>query len=254
MKLDSNMLLGIFIAIMVLAFVYYLNQNNDMPIKNQGSIMNDQYNPNLETRYADDVRGDLVDDLISQYSDAPLNSGGTGTFSPADPMAEKHGSFKNYGRKRQINTRKMEQPFCDDKYDHRDSSYMPKRMERQPLDQEDNYEEQEYDPRDFTYKKNKFTKRTYKDIDDQFDVEAVLPQEIEQDWFDITPLQTTQKIKGTHLIHPKVHMGVNTVASTLRNGTHDIRGDIVNPKLNVGPWMQSTIEPDTNIKGLCNPI
>ena len=49
-------------------------------------------------------------------------------------------------------------------------------------------------------------------------------------------------------------MGANTISGSLRNGTHDIRGDIVNPKIPVSPWGNSTIEPDTNIKGICNPV
>jgi hypothetical protein len=104
----------------------------------------------------------------------------------------------------------------------------------------------------FTYKKNKFVRRTPDDIKDLFDVDKMLPQEIEDDWFDVEPLQSTKKIKGCHLIHPKFHMGVNTVGSSLRNATHDPRGDIPNPKINISPFNNSTIEPDTNIRGFCN--
>ncbi len=48
--------------------------------------------------------------------------------------------------------------------------------------------------------------------------------------FDVEPLMGTKKIKGTHLIHPKVHMGVNTIQNSLKNGTHDIRGDYTKSK------------------------
>ena len=48
------------------------------------------------------------------------------------------------------------------------------------------------------------------------------------------------------------HIGVNTVGQTLRNATYDLRGTIPNPKSVVSPWMNSTIEPDTNIKSWCN--
>jgi len=274
MKVDSNLLLGLFIGIIVFATVYYFTGNNQ-PIKNSGSLDKIPIQPpEVANRMEDDVRGDLVDDLISQYSveDRPLE-GGTGSFSPFNPRSDIHGPFNNYVKKRQINDKKMEQPYAKNMYDHRELSYEKKRMMRKkPLDNEnDIYGKDVYgnsfdkdnwvspvkgnqnDNRDFDYKKNNFTLRSYEDVEDQFDVNKMLPQE-EEDWFDITPLMTTKKIKGTHLIHPKVHMGVNTVASSLRNGTHDIRGDIVNPKINTGPWLQSTIEPDTNIKGICNPI
>lgn len=116
----------------------------------------------------------------------------------------------------------------------------------------ENFTLEEDDKRDFIYKKKKFTKRTPEDIKDLFDVDKMLPQEIEDDWFDTSPLMTAKKIKGSNLINPKKNIGINTVQSSLRNATHDIRGDIPNPKINISPWNNSTIDPDTNIKGLCN--
>lgn len=285
--MDSNLLLGLLIVVIAIAIIYYFNQMNSEPFQNNGALDEDMQTysvdetiiresrvplggeprsangrrplirpPELSNRSDDDIPGDLIDDLITQYSveDRTLD-GGTGEFSPSDPMSETHAPFDNYGRKRQLNMRRMEEPYSSDPYDHRQASYMEKRMiKKSPLDREQDNVMSENDPRDFTYKKNKFTQRTQKDIDDLFDVDKMLPQEDRNDWFDITPLESTKKIKGTHLIHPKVHMGVNTISTSLRNATHDIRGDIVNPKLNTGPWNQSTIEPDTNIKGICNSI
>ena len=241
--LNSNMLIGLFIGVILIATIYYLNKNDDQPIPNEGSIKTavsgNQVNgsgvqfrpanpPMIDNRKSDEISNSIVDDLVAQYSvqDRPIDGGGSGSFTACDPMAEQHGLFDNYGKKRQLNFRKMEKPYTED----------------------------EYDPRDFSYKKKKFTKRTPDDVKELFDVNKMLPQEVEEDWFDVEPLLTTKKIKGTHLIHPKVHMGVNTVGNSLRNGTHDIRGDIPNPKIQVSPWLNSTIEPDTNIKGICNPI
>lgn len=286
-NLNSNILLAIFVAIFLVALIYWLNKNNDQPIHNQGTInrngtvgpynnvnsgmntnvrtnanvnrnvnginlnrisnnaaLNNNNNnlnnisgnnvvsrpanpPILDNRKPDDISGSIVDQLVAQYSveDRPIN-GGSGSFTASDPMASEYGSFSGYGTKRQLNMKQMEYPYSDN----------------------------EYDPRDFSYKKKKFTKRTPDDVTDLFNVNKMLPQEVEEDWFDVEPLLTTKKIRGTHLIHPKVHMGVNTVQNSLRNATHDIRGDIPNPKINVSPWMNSTIEPDTNLKGICNPI
>ncbi len=42
--------------------------------------------------------------------------------------------------------------------------------------------DEDCDSRDFVYKKKKFTKRTTKDIEDLFDVQKMLPQEIENDF------------------------------------------------------------------------
>lgn len=247
-QLNSNVLIGLFVVIILFAVIYYLNQNDDQPIHNDGTVQphmdferggNFPRNlkggnarpanpPMIDNRKANDVSDSLVDDLIAQYSveDRPIDGGGNGSFTACDPMADKHGPFSGYGKKRQLNFRQIEKPYSD----------------------------AEYDARDFSYKKKKFTKRTPDDVKELFNINKMLPQEVEEDWFDVEPLLTTKKIKGTHLIHPKVHMGVNTVGSSLRYGTHDIRGDVACPKILVSPWLNSTIEPDTNLKGICNPI
>jgi len=236
-QMNSNMLLGILVVVLVIAIIYYLNQNDDQPIHNQGSIEPDGSGdipvsrpvtpPELNNRRSSDISGNIVDELVSQYSveDRPID-GGTGNFTPNDPMAGDYGAFTNYPRLKQLNMRKMESPFSDDEDDHRD----------------------------FSYQKKRFTLRTPDDLKDEYDVDKLLPQEVEQDWFDAEPLLTTKKIRGTHLLHPKVHMGVDTVGESLKNATHDLRGDVAVPKIRVSPWNNSTIEPDTNLKGICNPI
>lgn len=240
-KSNSNVLLALFIVIILIGVIYYLSKNDDQPIHNDGrlgALAHDVQSrgqdtarpinpPTLNTRPPGDYDDYMVDRLVAEYNtdDIP-NDDSVGYFSPSDPAAGNYGRFSDYGTKRQMSFRKTEQAFAPDNYDHRD----------------------------FSYKKQLFTKRTPDDVSDLFDVEQMLPREIEEDWFDIEPLQATKKIRGTHLIHPKVHMGVNTVGSSLKNATHDIRGDIPNPKIRVAPWLQSTIEPDTNLKGICNSI
>ncbi len=43
-------------------------------------------------------------------------------------------------------------------------------------------------------------------------------------------------------------IGVNTVGSSRRFATHDIRGTVHCPKFSVSPWNNSTADPDTNIR------
>lgn len=107
--------------------------------------------------------------------------------------------------------------------------------------------------KNFTHKKQKFYTKTQEEIKDLFDVDKMLPQQIEDDWFDIGPLQDTKKIKGSNLINPKHHMGINTIATSSKNMSRDIRGDIVTPKVNISPWMNSSIEPDPTLRGLKLP-
>lgn len=40
------------------------------------------------------------------------------------------------------------------------------------------------------------------------------------------------------------HLGMNTVGSTLRNASHDLRSEVPNPQVQVSPWQQTTIGPD----------
>lgn len=60
------------------------------------------------------------------------------------------------------------------------------------------------------------------------------------------------KMGNKNLITVNKSIGVNTVGSSLRNPTHDIRGDILVGMTYQGPWNMSTIEPDVNNIGLCN--
>jgi hypothetical protein len=84
--------------------------------------------------------------------------------------------------------------------------------------------------------------------DEKFNASAMLPKEERQDWFeDVTP----QKIKNRHLINIYRPIGVNTVITSRKNGSLDLRGNPVNPKTFVSPFLNSSIEPDVNARGIC---
>lgn len=46
------------------------------------------------------------------------------------------------------------------------------------------------------------------------------------------------------------HVGINTVGQSLRNANRQLRSEPPNPQLKVGPWNQTTIEPDINRRPL----
>lgn len=84
---------------------------------------------------------------------------------------------------------------------------------------------------------------------DLFKVDELLPQEVSKDWFEVMPEPI--KVKNRHLINVTRPIGVNTIGNTLKNPSLDLRGSPPCPKFVISPWLQSSIEPDTNIKGLC---
>lgn len=69
----------------------------------------------------------------------------------------------------------------------------------------------------------------------------------ENDWFDIIPVE---QINKNDFIPNKI-IGINTIYDRLGSRNVDIRGEFPMPKFIVSPWLQSTIEPDPNVKSLC---
>lgn len=79
----------------------------------------------------------------------------------------------------------------------------------------------------------------------QLDASKLLPDttNVDEKW--------APNIKTSGLINPsKFVTGVNTVGSSLKNPSYDIRGGIAVAKVSVCPWNNSTIDADNNIKSL----
>lgn len=84
-----------------------------------------------------------------------------------------------------------------------------------------------------------------------FNSKQYLPSEkyVNQQWFQVLPEAIS--VKNRHLINVSHPIGINTIGTSLRNASWDLRGTPQGPKFVVSPWLQSTIEPDTNLKSLC---
>ena len=84
-----------------------------------------------------------------------------------------------------------------------------------------------------------------------FNNKDFLPKEVIPGAFDDFS-QSKYNVDDDKLINTERYIiGINTVGQSLKNGSHDIRGTIANPKFSVSPWNNSTYEPDYNIKPLC---
>ncbi len=213
---SSNIILIVIGIILLIVVIYYINKNNDQPMK-------EDFITELQQS------GQMYDTCKDQNNYSPNQKNYNGQNKTLDGIIPKYDNF-----------------ISDNQTSNNTiSDIMNSPTYGSPI-------QSNCDKNEFVYKKKKFVKKTPEDLNDLFDINKMLPNEIEDDWFDTAPLMSTKQINNTQLIHPKVHMGTNTVQSTLKNATHDIRGDIPNPKLNVFlPWNNSTIEHDNNIKGLC---
>jgi len=82
-------------------------------------------------------------------------------------------------------------------------------------------------------------------VEDKFNADDLLPNENSKDWFD--DVQATS-VKNRHLINIYRPVGVNTISTSLKNPSHDVRGTPPNPRTFVSPWNMSSYEPDLNLK------
>ena len=84
--------------------------------------------------------------------------------------------------------------------------------------------------------------------EDLFDVDKYLPQEVNDDWFEV--MNEPISVKNRHLINITKPIGINTIGTSLKNANYDLRAAPACPKFVVSPWLQSSIEPDVNLKPL----
>jgi len=70
----------------------------------------------------------------------------------------------------------------------------------------------------------------------------LLPKDANSDWASVNP--ASNDLTGVSLLNASDAIGINTVGSSLRNANLQIRSEPIIPKVNIGPWNQSTVEGD----------
>lgn len=84
-----------------------------------------------------------------------------------------------------------------------------------------------------------------------FNIKDFLPQEYNDEWFQ-TDVSSGKEVDQATLIDiSKICQGVDTIGQSLKNASRDLRGNIPNPKIVVSPFLNSSYDPDTNIKSWC---
>jgi len=76
--------------------------------------------------------------------------------------------------------------------------------------------------------------------------EDLLPQDKNSLWAQVNP-EGTGSLAYKNFLEAGYHVGIDTIGSSKRNANHQLRPDIPNPKLDVGPWQGAVIDADTNI-------
>lgn len=71
----------------------------------------------------------------------------------------------------------------------------------------------------------------------------LLPVDQNSQWAALNPV-AQGNIAAPDLLQAGYHIGLDTIGQTLRNANLQERSDPIIPKSNVGPWNQSTIDPD----------
>lgn len=73
----------------------------------------------------------------------------------------------------------------------------------------------------------------------------LLPSDANSQWAALNP-NTMQDNLSADLLKAGQHIGIDSVGQSLRNANLQLRADPLIPKVDVGPWNQTTIEPDTS--------
>lgn len=73
----------------------------------------------------------------------------------------------------------------------------------------------------------------------------LLPGDANSVWAQVNPMGQGS-LGDQNLLNSGYHVGINTVGQTLRNANMQLRSEPPNPQTPVSPWLQTTIEPDTN--------
>jgi len=71
----------------------------------------------------------------------------------------------------------------------------------------------------------------------------LLPKDQNSQWAQLNP-SGKGELANVNLLRAGYHIGIDTIGQSLRNANLQIRSEPPNPQLYVGPWNQTTIEPD----------
>jgi hypothetical protein len=84
---------------------------------------------------------------------------------------------------------------------------------------------------------------------DQVMPQELLPHDNSSLWAQVNP-QGQGSLQDKNFLQAGHHIGINSVGQTLRNANLQLRSEVPNPRVQVSPFLQSTIQPDVNRRPL----
>ena len=75
------------------------------------------------------------------------------------------------------------------------------------------------------------------------DPKDLLPKDSNSEFQKMNPMGSGD-LQNVNLLKAGHHIGIDTVGQSLRNANLQIRSEPANPKMNVGPWNNTTIQGD----------
>jgi len=242
------------ILIFILIFSNYFDQN---PIQNEGSLImendmnniqfqsnNDEYQYLDDNQYNEIPRNDLV---ITDDDESLIYNNNCASGNCTEEKYRKRLRSKNRAKNGQ----------------YKKSSYSGGTRGNGPSEFDNFFEKnnemvkdvytnnEDFSPNDETggtlaaYKPGKKVKMTEEEM---FNADNLLPKETNKDWFEVAPEPIS--VKNRHLINISRPIGINTIGTSNKIPNYDIRGTIPNPKFVVSPFLNSSVEPDINNRGL----
>jgi|TARA_B110000977_G_scaffold125856_1_gene161035 hypothetical protein len=79
--------------------------------------------------------------------------------------------------------------------------------------------------------------------------EELLPSQNNTQFAKLNPT-VASNLQNKNFLEAGAHIGLDTVGQSLRNASYDLRAETPNPRMNVSPWMNTTIQPDLAKKPL----
>ena len=75
------------------------------------------------------------------------------------------------------------------------------------------------------------------------DPRSLLPKDENSEWARLNP-SGQGNLDNLNLLKAGHHIGIDTIGQSLRNANLQLRSEPANPQMNIGPWQNTTIEPD----------